>query len=539
MNVKLLYQNKDWSPVRPYQDWQGIIKDLGLKTLFEAANQDSVVRTSRVVYSQHEDVFLGQAVRRVMGVPLETKEEVLYRHEIMRDCFRHEDFVGKLYVAASRILADWEKLGKKKNHTGVRDTKAELITDIRVLRLFVNGMEEIKSLMLENLDGLSSRGFLKLHERINEEFSQEAKTNLEKILGDLAFYVDTNVQKAQRGVYTMNVPRIQMDVGLLDGLKFTDLKLENVETKTENYSNPYGIKAKLQGQIGSISPNVIALYKNTALQEDAANLEYQAVNFVMTCCGGVLQSFGYFFEQLRFQIGFYLGVINIKNQMKRSGMEFCFPEASARGELQYDDLKEVVMGMEQGIKPVGNEGKLDGVLLTVITGANQGGKSTFLRSVGIAQVMLQSGMMVCAKHFRSGLYPGFFTHFTRREDSAMNSGRLDEELRRMDKIVSCLDDRSLLLLNESFATTTEKEGSAIAYDIVKALKEEGVRILTVTHLTSFAQRIYEESDGGKAGDVAFFSAERLEDGSRTFKMIPHAPEQTSFGLELYAEIMGK
>jgi len=538
LQVRLLFQKKDWSPVKPYQDWQGVIKDLGLSALFRAAGMDSVTRSGGALYHHREDDYLTQCVRRVMGVPLLSAEEVGYRQEILRDCFRKEEFVGKLYEKASRVLADWEKLGKTKSHTGVRDTKAELITDIRVLRLLVNGMAEVKNLMLENLDGLSSRGFLNLQDRINEEFSQEAGLNLDKILRDLAFYADTDVQKAPKGVYTMNKPRFQIDLGLCDGLKFSDLKLESMETKVENYSNPYGIKAKLQGQLGSIAPNMIALYKNTALQEDASELEYQTVSFVMACCGGVLQSFGSFFEQLRFQAGFYLGVINIKNRMKRSGMEYCFPEVGERGTLRFEDLKEVAMGMEQGIQPVGNAGDLDGKMLTVITGANQGGKSTFLRSIGIAQIMLQSGMMVCARRYRGALYPGFFTHFTRREDSAMNSGRLDEELRRMDKIVSQLDQASMLLLNESFATTTEKEGSAIAYDIIKALKEEMVRLLTVTHLTSFAQRIYEEMGEGKDPEAAFYSAQRLEDGSRTFKILPHAPQQTSFGLELFEEVLG-
>ena len=121
----------------------------------------------------------------------------------------------------------------------------------------------------------------------------------------------------------------------------------------------------------------------------------------------------------------------------------------------------------------------------------------------------------------------------------MNSGRLDEELGRMSKIVDEIGEGSLLLLNESFATTTEKEGSVIAYDIIKALSEAGVRILTVTHLLSFARRIYEESKAEAGKKIEFLSAERLEDGTRTFRMIRHEPELTSFGLDLYEEIVEK
>ena len=188
-------------------------------------------------------------------------------------------------------------------------------------------------------------------------------------------------------------------------------------------------------------------------------------------------------------------------------------------------------------RTVGNTGRLDDKQLVVITGANQGGKSTFLRSLGVAQIMMQCGLMVPAAKFRSSIRTSIYTHFTRREDSAMNSGRLDEELRRMDRIVNGLGKGSLVLLNESFATTTEKDGSAIAYGIVKALKEAGVKVYTVTHLLSFAQRMYEETKDDES--VVFLSAEHLDDGKRTFKMIPHAPELTSFGLELYDSVLGE
>lgn len=540
MNVHLLYSDKDWSPAKPYHDWGGMVKDLGLDALFDAAKQDAVVRNSRVVYAEHEDPFLGQTMKRVMCVPLDNKEDVLYRQEILRDCLKREDFAGRLYVLASKVLADWEKLGRQKSHTGIQDTKADLITDVQVLRLLVSGMSAVKVLLQENLDGFSSRGFLALYERIDQEFSEETQIRLEKILQDLSFYTDTSWKKAERNVFTSNRPRIQIDCGLAEGLKFSDLKLEKLETVVKAYSNPYGIMSKLQGQLNAIVPNYVSLYKNTALQENAANLEYQAVNYVMSCCSGVLSSFGHFFDQLRLQIGFYLGAINVKHQMKRYLVEDCFPEVGDRNSLYYEELKEVVMSMAQGGKIVGNTGNLNGKMLTIITGANQGGKSTFLRSVGIAQVMMQCGLMVAAKRFRSGLYPNFFTHFTRREDSAMNSGRLDEELRRMDRIIRDLGKDSkdaLLILNESFATTTEKEGSAIAYDVIKALKEENVKILTVTHLLSFAQRMYEETGDVGKSDVAFLSAEHLEDGTRTFQMIPHAPERTSFGLELFAKII--
>ncbi len=86
----------------------------------------------------------------------------------------------------------------------------------------------------------------------------------------------------------------------------------------------------------------------------------------------------------------------------------------------------------QGV--VGNDVCADHKSLVMITGANQGGKSTFLRSVGLAQLMTQCGMFVGAESLRVNVCDGVFTHYKREEDATMESGKLDEELARMSEI---------------------------------------------------------------------------------------------------------
>ena len=117
----------------------------------------------------------------------------------------------------------------------------------------------------------------------------------------------------------------------------------------------------------------------------------------------------------------------------------------------------------------------------------------------------------------------------------MNSGRLVEELQRMDTIMHSITKDSILFLNESFATTTEKEGSVIAWDISKALYESGIRVLTVTHLLEYAKKCYE----AKLDHAVFLSAERKESGERTYRIKVSEPEMTSYGLDLYETMIGK
>ena len=91
------------------------------------------------------------------------------------------------------------------------------------------------------------------------------------------------------------------------------------------------------------------------------------------------------------------------------------------------------MSLKQRV--VGNDVNADDKDLVIITGANQGGKSTFLRSLGLAQLMMQCGMFVPAESFCANVCDGIFTHYKREEDVTMKSGKLDEELSRMSDIV--------------------------------------------------------------------------------------------------------
>ncbi len=183
---------------------------------------------------------------------------------------------------------------------------------------------------------------------------------------------------------------------------------------------------------------------------------------------------------------------------------------------------------------VGNNGNADGKDLVIITGANQGGKSTFLRSIGLAQLMMQCGMFVPAESFCANICENLFTHYKRKEDATMKSGKLDEELSRMSAIVDHITPNSMVLFNESFAATNEREGSEIARQIMNALVEKRIKVFFVTHLYEFAHSFYAQ----KMENALFLRADRQDDGRRTFKVSEGEPLQTSYGEDVYHKVFG-
>lgn len=104
----------------------------------------------------------------------------------------------------------------------------------------------------------------------------------------------------------------------------------------------------------------------------------------------------------------------------------------------------------------------------------------------------------------------------------------------MSAIVDNLVPNSLVLFNESFAATDEREGAEIARQVVTALVERAITVYFVTHQYEFALNFLSTVEP----TVLFLLAERRADGMRTFKILPGTPLRTSYGKDLYDRIFG-
>ena len=148
--------------------------------------------------------------------------------------------------------------------------------------------------------------------------------------------------------------------------------------------------------------------------------------------------------------------------------------------------------------------------------------------------MMQCGLFVAAESYGANVTRGIFTHFIREEDSGMTSGRLDDELRRMNAIADQIRPHCLMLFNESFAGTNEREGSEIGRQVVRALLDAQVKVFFVTHRFDFAEGFHRQH----ADSSLFLRAERQPDGRRNYKLAVKEPLPTSFGEDLYYRLGG-
>lgn len=492
MNVFLMFRDRDFMLRRELTDVdRAQVQDLGMGALFAAM-------------ADGDDFLLEVARSALLSTADNNLDAVRYRQAVLRDCLENPQWVRSLYdIAVTAIRVD------KHSYRRVFRSQASSVLreSAEVLQAFVVLLRKLRNISCQHARDIQSEGFRSLLERLQRELDDGYLAVIEHHLQALEFrdgvLISAELEKSGKGRdYLLRQGTTHVDGWWrrLFGPSSSDC-VWRVHPRDES-----GLRALSELRDRGINP--------------VANAIDQSADHILG-----------FFKLLQAELAFYLGCLNLHQQLTRFGSPVCFPEPATMNErrLAFTQLYDVGLTLRFAHPVVGNDINADGKQLILITGANQGGKSTFLRSLGLAQLMMQAGMFVAAEDFRGSLCVRVFTHYRREEDVALESGKLDEELARMSRIVDQITPDSLLLCNESFAATNEHEGSEIARQIVTALLEAHVRIFLVTHLYEFAHGIYSDN----IRDVIFLRAERRDGDERTFKMVPGEPLQTSYGEDLY------
>ena len=495
MKAFLLYRDQDFDLQRNLpSNEQALTQDLELQTLFTAMGL--------------EDKTLLEVARKVVLSTLNDVDAIRYRQDILKDCLKDAAVVREMYNLTVESI---EK--EKKHYLGIFSNYPSTILhrSVDVLQMFVGQLKSLRGVADEHAHEFQSEGFTRLFAMLQAELSEEYFADIQQHLRELAF---------RGGVLT--------SAALGKGNKANILVLRK----------PNDRQGLVQRIFAKRSPSC-SFYiseRDEAGAKALAELRDRGVNLVANALAQSTDHILSFFQMLRTELAFYVGCLNLSERLAVKGEPTCFPEPSGPQDrrLAYRGLYDVCLTLSMEPRAVGNDANADGKDLMIITGANQGGKSTLLRAMGLAQLMMQSGMFVPAESFRSNVCNALFTHYKREEDTTMKSGKLDEELKRMSEIVDSLIPNSILLFNESFAATNEREGSEIARQIVGALSEKGIKVFYVTHLHDFAHSFFLK----KMEKAIFLRAERKDSGARSFKILEGEPLETSFGEDLYTKIFG-
>ena len=238
------------------------------------------------------------------------------------------------------------------------------------------------------------------------------------------------------------------------------------------------------------------------------------------------------------ELVFYTRWAEYIEQKQRSGWHFCKPEArlqkgpaagmAAEG---FYNLKLIDGGSPE--TTVLNDLAFDAEKrVYILTGANRGGKTTMTQAVGQLFILAQSGIRVPAKYFSYDPADQVLTHFPADEDKTLDLGRLGEECRRFRELfIHCTAD-SLLLLNETFSTTSFEEGYFIAADAVRAILSRGSRTIYNTHMHKLAQDLDTVINTDETKGKAVSLVAETKGKEHSFRMVIAPPEGQSFARDI-------
>jgi len=497
MRPHLLYRNRDFD-IKVSLPWNAAVlaKDLELQVLFDAMSG--------------KDELLAEVVRRVVHTsPENNADTILYRQEILKDCIAQREIIQVIYDFSLAAIE-----ARKSSWFGIFTSHptSVLSSSAGMMRIYAGYLRQLRAVADEHNNKFHSEGVLTfmrmLQEELNDVYFEAIEDNLDQL--------------SLKG-------GIRASVHLTEANKGSGYILQRYEGRKPDWWHRF-FPPKTEGYHFNIHPRdesgIRALEQlNDQVVNRAANALAQANDHILK-----------FFILLQQELAFYLGCLNLYDRLKELGQVITIPMAMSPHSVNHYavELYDPCLALSMGRQVVGNDLNADKRGLIIITGANQGGKSTFLRSIGVAQLMMQSGMFVAAKEFSANIVSQVFTHFKKEEDRSMQSGKFDEELSRMNAIADHLTAGCLVLFNESFAATNEREGSEIAVQIVTALIEKSIKVFFVTHLYDFASIYYKKN----LEETLFLRADRHSDASRDFKLTVAPPLPTSYGPDIYEKIFG-
>lgn len=225
--------------------------------------------------------------------------------------------------------------------------------------------------------------------------------------------------------------------------------------------------------------------------------------------------------------------------MKEKGYPMCKPSVAA--------MEEKKCELEQVYNPMLVRNSVEETIVSnsfafddngrfyIVTGPNHGGKSIFAYSVGMAQALFQLGLFVPAERAVMSPVSSIYTHFPTSDENNYGKGRLESECARLSEIMKDLSETDMLLMDESFSSTSGLEAGYIASEVLTGIGIIGCGGIFVTHIHDLPQQVSQYNshpmNKGKIDNLVALM-ENKESGKRSYKVSRTTPDGLSYAKDI-------
>jgi len=495
---------------------------------------EDIAKLSMVTAEQLELYYLMDLKSCDFGSFYTTDPDViLYRQDTFADMIATPE-LSNILLKMIPLLNDITEL-RRMGAESAASTEAYLYS-ITEVELYTSLLDLLKNNLLPLAPGFKSTAFRRFAERINILTASEYYRDLNERLTELTSRVreiksitigvnlDSQLRADKAGVLAMNNEPFKSGE-LLDKMLRLDFKSDEMTC----------IAPLVPFKKGQPDNQQMAL----------ANAFTQAINDVFRSSirswKKVIQMYVLentdFLIRLMPEIEFVTKATELLLRLQKKGCRLCSPVIAPMAEKKFTAkaLCNPIVASKLDGPVIPNDFSFDADgMIYVLTGPNRGGKSVITCAVGIAFVMAQLGLPVCADECVISPCDEIFTHFPTGSEDTIDKGRLGEECSRLGMIFENITEDSLVLLDESLSSTGSFEGAYIASEVLQGFSMVGCRGIFSTHLHDLAASVdsINEACLPKGGVKIDNLVAAIQEGSRSFKILRAKPDGKSYARDI-------
>ena len=395
------------------------------------------------------------------------KETILYRQSILRDFMYNRNLYYQIMKLASdldKCFQDYNSLVssrlkvKSKSEISLTDSQMSLKDYAISLEVLMKIYDRLNEIFINY--GPSSKGLkdiqTKVYNRVKAKEYQELKNTLKEIQGT-AFGFNYSVHLDDK-LFPQDIKYILCN-GKYTGEKFTLFK-----------------KKEESGKVDVIDKVTV----------DFKSIGLEAFNRVVVILEDIFESMYDDIANLSKEFIFFEFGVTVYDMLGERRIDCVFP--SIDDHTEYKNTRDVFLAMKyakEGYsgKIYGNDITITNDKSTLVVGANNTGKTVFLRTIGINQIFAQSGLFVPADFASVEIKDDLATIFSGEEKDTDVGGRFEKEVIDIKEIIDVVNSKSLVIINEIFQSTFANDGKNALFDILNYFTEINVSWICVTHLT--------------------------------------------------------
>ena len=460
-------------------------------------------------------------------------EVILYRQDTFGDMIENPE-LSHILLKMIPLLNDITEL-RRMSSDSAASTEAYLYS-ITEVELYTSLLDLLRDNLIPLAPKFKSTAFRRFAERINTLTGSEYYKNLNDQLKELTSRVreiksvtigvnfDSQLRASRAGVLSINNEYFKSGE-LLDKMLRLDFKNDEMtciaplipfkKGQSDNQQN--ALANAFNGAINDVFRQSIRSWKKVIQHYVLENTD--------------------FLIRLMPEIEFVTKATELLMRLKERGCPLCHPVIKPMSEKAFDakGLCNPIVAMKLDAPVVPNDFKFDeDGMIYVLTGPNRGGKSVITCAVGIAFVMAQLGLPVCADSCVISPCDEIFTHFPTGSEDTIDKGRLGEECSRLSAIFEEVTEDSLVLCDESLSSTGSFEAAYIASEVLQGFSMARCRGIFSTHLHDLAASVDSINascvpNGGVKIDNLVAA---IEKGSRSFKILREKPDGKSYARDI-------